>query len=301
VQTFAYQYGRKAPKLTKVRDNVLIRYCTIEACFRHPITDPDCPLNKGVFADEIKAWGKICRQMSIWDYATNYSCFVTPFPNLIALRENIRYFADCHAIHLYEEDTSPGSNYAGSTYPELKAYLISKLLWNPYMSDEEYDRHMNEFLAAFYGPGWEEMKAYVAFEHEVTANIHLRCFESVDISEYHPDKEDDDWHEACDSFEPYAYQKPYPTSVLNCLAERVDEAEGYFDRACALAETEQQKANLRRSRMSLTYLRLFCTEHDKEKMSAEEQKAYEAEVEQYLADRKKYRFFHNLRTAKRKH
>ena len=69
----AYSYTRRPPKITKPRRNVLIRYCTIEACFRHPLNDPGCAKNGSVFGAELAGWGKISRQMSIWDYTTTVS------------------------------------------------------------------------------------------------------------------------------------------------------------------------------------------------------------------------------------
>ncbi len=301
VQTFAYQYTRKAPKITKTRHNVLIRYCTIEACFRHPLTDETCTKNGSIFSDELREWKDKCHQISIWDYSVNYSCFAAPFPNLYALRENIRFFADCGATHVYEEDTSPGSNRAGGAYPELKAYLISKLLWNPYMDDETYNRHMEEFLCAYYGKGWREIKAYIDMEHELTADRHFGCFERVDTCALHQCEDGARWNEIAESFVPKAYQEPHPNSPLSKLVDRLDEAEAFFDRAYALTETEEQRKHITRNKMAFDYLRLFCTPHDKASMTEEEQKTYEAAVQDYLRKRTEYGFYHNLFTARRKH
>jgi len=43
------------------------------------------------------------------------------------------------------------------------------------MSDEEYNRHMNEFLAAYYGSGWENIRAYFDYIHELS-NANNECF-----------------------------------------------------------------------------------------------------------------------------
>ena len=39
VDTLAYRYTRKAPKNLKPADNVIIRLCSIECCFAHPLSD----------------------------------------------------------------------------------------------------------------------------------------------------------------------------------------------------------------------------------------------------------------------
>jgi len=36
-------------------------------------------------------------------------------------------------------------------FPELRSYLLSRLLFNP---DIDYDAEMNGFLKAYYGGGW---------------------------------------------------------------------------------------------------------------------------------------------------
>lgn len=42
VVTLAYMRTEKPPKVTKMRDNVAIQYCTHFACYQHAINDPEC-------------------------------------------------------------------------------------------------------------------------------------------------------------------------------------------------------------------------------------------------------------------
>ena len=169
------------------------------------------------------------------------------------------------------------------------------------MSDEEFESHMNGFLAAYYGKGWQEIKKYIEFEHAMTADRHFGCFERVDSSAIHKCDDGARWNEIAETFDPKAYQEPHPNSPLSKLVDRLDEAEAFYDSAYALAETEDQRNHITRNKMALDYLRLFCTPHDKTAMTAEEQAAYESQVQDYLSKRKKYGFFHNLFTARRKH
>jgi hypothetical protein len=43
-------------------------------------------------------------------------------------------------------------------------------MWNPYMSEEEYNRHMNEFLEAYYGAGWASVREYIDVTSRLAAN-----------------------------------------------------------------------------------------------------------------------------------
>ena len=71
IDCFAYQYSRKAPTDVIPDDNVIVRFCTIESCFSHPLNDSNCPNNIEMMED-IKAWNKICDRLYVWDYTTNY-------------------------------------------------------------------------------------------------------------------------------------------------------------------------------------------------------------------------------------
>jgi len=240
----------------------------------------------------------MCSHMSIWDYVTNWKCYIAPFPNLLSLRENARIFADCHADHVYESSTY--SHRADGMYPQLKAYLIGKLLWNPYMDEEEYNQHINEFLAAYYGPGWREIRGYMDLEYEVTAQRCCICKEALDRIFVYP-LLPGITQEHRRTFEERWYQTEFPNHALTELCSRLDEAFAYFDRAYAAAETEVQRARIEQSRFSLTLLELFYTPHNKEMMTKEECVAYEAAVKQYHETKKKYNYFYNIFTEPFKH
>lgn len=288
VQTFAYQYTRKAPKITRPRSNVMIRYCTIEACFRHPLDDEGCERNAGKFARELSEWRAICDKISVWDYVTNYSCYLAPFPNFDILAKNIRFFADSHAVHLFEEDT-PGT-YSGDL-GDLKAYLLSKLMWKPHMLRADIDECIDGFLEAYYGPGWQSVRRYMRILSDVTRNRHMGCFERMDRGFLGSDPESE-------KYEPQPYQEIAEDSYLSDAIPRLGELDRLWETVEKLAGNDVQRMHARRSRMSVTYMRLFCTPHDREAMSEAERAAYEAEVEKYRADKLAFGFNTNIWTAR---
>ena len=295
VQTFAYQYTRKPPKFTKARHNVLVRYCTIEACFRHALNDPNCAKNAGVFYDELMGWQDKATYLNIWDYICNYRCYVAPFPNLISLKENAKFFADCHAIHLFEED-SPGGHC--SAYGDLRGYLVGKLMWNPYMSEEEYEGHIVEFLKAYYGPGWKAVGEYIKLEHDTTADFDMNCFEWADIANAFEAPFGTIGEYMAGEYLPKAYQAHHPKTYLNGFIERIGEALALWDKAYALAETDEQRERITLGKMAAEYIDLFNTPHDKKTMTDEEKAAYEARVETYLANKEKFKLRYNIWTAR---
>lgn len=157
IDTFAYQYTRKPPEITRPAKNVQVRLCSIECCFAHPLEDPDCKKNVK-FMEDLRGWAAICNNLHVWDYTTNFTDYSTPFPNLGVIRQNAKTFADNHVTGLFEQGAYNNQN---GEFGELKAYLLAKLLWNPYMSEEEYNAHIDDFLEGYYGAGWKGIRQYL--------------------------------------------------------------------------------------------------------------------------------------------
>ena len=143
IETCAYHYGTEPPVGLKVEDNVLIRLCTHECCFYHAFDDESCGVN-AVFRETLSGWKNIAKNIYIWDYTNNHCmeiAFNTVLPNL---QRNIKFFAENNVIGVFSE-------YEDYTYhtgfcPEVKQYLIAKLLWNPDLDfEKEYDGAMDFF------------------------------------------------------------------------------------------------------------------------------------------------------------
>ena len=174
VDTLAYRYTRKAPKTIKPRDNVIIRLCSIECCFCHPLDDPDCPHNVE-FKKDIEEWSAICNNLYIWDYTTDFLCYLSPFPNLAVLQRNVKFFKDHHVIGMFEQ-----GNYQSLSgeFGELRGYLLAKLLWNPDMTEAEYYAHMDEFLRDYYGAGWKYIREYINVTSKKATERHLFIYDT---------------------------------------------------------------------------------------------------------------------------
>ena len=166
--TLAYQWTQTAPTVTKPRENVCVRLCSILCDFTHPLNDNLCAENRKFQAD-IEAWSKICDNLYIWDYTNNYRYSIATYANLHVLRENMQFYIANNVKGMFPQ----GNCYSVSgELGELRTYLLAKLMWNPMMSQEVYDMHMNEFLQAYYGEGWEYIRQYI---DEVCAKAATGC------------------------------------------------------------------------------------------------------------------------------
>ena len=195
IDTLAYNYTQAAPKNIVPRDNVCIRVCSIRVCFMHPMTV--CPEHKGpnnaqwtrtkLFMNDFVNWGKICDRIYVWDYTTNFRYYITPFSNFGAIRENMRFYHENGVRGMFPQGNSQSIS---GEFGELRAYLLAKLMWNPYMSQEEYDRHMNEFLEAYYGAGWIYIRQFIDKTTQLVANaescinIYEEPLQSISKEEY---------------------------------------------------------------------------------------------------------------------
>ena len=173
IVTLAYQWTRHAPKTIKPRNNVIIRLCSIECCFTHPFNVCDNENNIS-FTKDIEDWSKISNRLWVWNYTTDFSHYLLPFPNLLTRQANLKLFVDHNVTGMFQQDTP---NIPHGELSELGAYLHAKLLWNP---DYNANTAIDEFLEAYYGDAAPQVRAYIDFAHDKAKreNIHMGCYES---------------------------------------------------------------------------------------------------------------------------
>jgi hypothetical protein len=156
LDTLAYQWSRKPPKITRPRPNVIVRLCSIECCFSHPLgTDPA----NASFADDIRGWNRMCNRLYIWDYVINYAHSICPFPNLYSLKPNIDFFIRNGVKGIYEESCYFTK---GSELQELRNYIMAKTLWDP---EYDTDKAIREFCDAYYGAAAPLVQEYIQLIH----------------------------------------------------------------------------------------------------------------------------------------
>ena len=210
VGTLAYWYTRKPPKSVKPRHNVQIQLCSIECCTLHAIDNPECEQNQAFCADT-NAWGKICNDIWIWNYNTNFRSYDLPFPNLRSIGPNVRYFLRNNAKGVFMQ--ANGNGLTGE-FSDLRNYLISHLIWNPHLDDQAI---LTEFVHLHYEAAAPAILEYITFLHDnvEARNLHPRCF-------------------------------PTPEDV-GLDAESAQRVFDYFQQALALAENSEVQARVEKA------------------------------------------------------
>lgn len=165
VGTFAYQYTQKPPTNIKPYDNVVIRLCSIGCCFTHPISS--CSHNAAFYTD-LCQWSALTKNLFIWDYVVNFANYLIPWPNVQVLGPNLRAFAANGAMAIAEEGQYQGH---GGEFSEMKAWVLSKLMWNPYQST---DSLVEVFVKGYYGKAATDIMSYYHLcQGLVTPETHL--------------------------------------------------------------------------------------------------------------------------------
>ena len=219
VDTLAYQYTRKPPKTIRPRPNVIVRLCSIECCFAHPLASDECPENRK-FRDDIIGWSKLTNRLYIWDYVTNFAHYIMPFPNFDTLGANVKFFTDHGVVGIFEEGNY--SDGGGGEFNELRAYVLAKVLWNP---NADAEAALNEFLDAYYGKAAPPIRAYIALAQEtMRQNGHLTIY--------------------------------MPPTAKYLTPQLLDNAEKLFDEAEQLAESADVRQRVRIARLPIDYVRL---------------------------------------------
>lgn len=172
IDTLAYQYTRKPPRLARPRPNVIIRLCSIECSFSQPLNGER---NKAFFED-LKGWSNIADRLFIWDYTTNFAHYIQPHPNYQVLGPNIRVFVEHKVRGIFEQGAYQST---GAEMAEFRAWLLAKLLWNPSLDPQKLRR---EFLDGYYGPAAGDVSDYMTLLERAVrvSEDHLGCYSPPD-------------------------------------------------------------------------------------------------------------------------
>ncbi|MGQ9671833.1 MAG: DUF4838 domain-containing protein [Candidatus Aminicenantales bacterium] len=172
IDTLAYQYTRRPPRLTRPRSNVIIRLCSIECSFSRPLEDP----RNQAFLDDLRGWSRLTDRLYVWDYTTNFAHYIQPHPNYQVLASNIRLFVRHHVRGIFEQGAYQSW---GAEMAELRAWLLAKLLWNPSLDPA---RLRQEFLKGYYGPMARDVARFLSLLEQAVfkSGDDLGCYSPPD-------------------------------------------------------------------------------------------------------------------------
>lgn len=141
ISTLAYLFTMHPPKKVKPLPNVNIMLCDIDCKREVPLTDN---ASGREFVEALEGWSAISDNIFVWDYGINFDNMVSCFPNFHVLQKNIQLFKKNHVtMHFSQVNGSKGTDFS-----EMRAYMLGKLMWDPY---QNADSLMRSFMDGYYG------------------------------------------------------------------------------------------------------------------------------------------------------
>jgi len=150
--TLAYAYTVHPPAKTKPGKNVYIMLSSIDADRTKDLANE--PTAKD-FRDILKSWNKITDRIFIWDYTTQFTNYLCPFPDYNHAFSNAAFFLKNGVKGIFFQGSGDDVSDMGS----LNSYMQAAALWNPAQNEDSVKQ---EFLKAYFGAAAKPMGEYLA-------------------------------------------------------------------------------------------------------------------------------------------
>lgn len=245
VETISYQGVAETPNVVYPDEDIVIRVCSTGArtvAFKD--ADELYEKNKTPelkssyeFTERLKKYLEITKKIYVWDYPYNYNQINAAFPVFGVLLKNARYFADNNVKGVFINGTAVSCNFS-----ELKVYLLGKVLFDPYMSEERYISFAEEFLQGYYGAGWQYVKEYISLCEKLSNAALSEIAEPMEII---PEKNSSTY---------------------------ISKGKELLEKAYLLAENKGEKQNIKKLILQVEYYDVYCFFDKVMESGTEEQK-----------------------------
>lgn len=224
IDTLAYQWTEKPPKITKPRPNVRVRLCPISNCKHHPYEQ--CEQCVG-FMDNITNWSEITDCLYIWHYNTVFPNYLLPLPDLDELKADVPMYKRFGIKGMFMQGTYNagwGPNGGAGFMDDLKAYLLAKTLWD---TGADANLIIADFMVGFYGKAAPPIQEWLQAMHKKVRDERIHSGIWADENATH------------------------------LGGDIIPKGEECFDRAEKLAESPEVLARVKHARLSLEYVKVM--------------------------------------------
>ncbi|MGV3767753.1 MAG: DUF4838 domain-containing protein [Chitinophagaceae bacterium] len=157
--TLAYGPTSKAPRQTAPAQNVFILLSNIDVYREESLEKAP---SASAFRKDVDGWKHLSAQLFIWDYTTQFTNYLSPFPAYLHAAANMRYYQRNQVKGAFVQGSGDGFG----DMSEWNSYLYAALLWNPAANQDSLFR---DFTNGYYGKAAEEVRRYVsALAQQVT-------------------------------------------------------------------------------------------------------------------------------------
>ncbi len=141
----AYRWTRKPPTGITLDEKMSITLCSIECNFGQPLAE-GYPEENAAFKADLEGWSKLVSKLYVWDYTTNFTHYVLPYPNYYALAPNVKFYAD-HKVRGIMHQGSHTTRHG--QFSPLCLWVLAKAMWDTNVDGRKL---VEEFCLGYYGP-----------------------------------------------------------------------------------------------------------------------------------------------------
>lgn len=161
--TLAYGYTHKAPKM-KPAENVYVFLSDIDAFRDKPLAEEG---SAGTFRSDLKAWHGLTENLFVWDYVTQFTNYLAPFPNFHTLQPNMQYLKDNGVKGMFVQ----GSGDTYGEWAELRSYVIAKLFQDDKANVKQL---VSSFIKDYYGGAAKYIQQYYDLVEQKLMDSHRK-------------------------------------------------------------------------------------------------------------------------------
>lgn len=134
--TTAYRTTKNPPAI-KLVGNTGVLFSTIDLSKAPKLNTKNTSVIE--FSDAIRNWKLHTDKVYLWDYISNFDEYLTPFPVLLRVQEQIKFFKNQGIDGLFLN----GSGYDYAPFDDVKTYVLSAIMINPNLSVSELIKKYN--------------------------------------------------------------------------------------------------------------------------------------------------------------
>ena len=199
--------------------NVSVMFCPITQDYQYPITNV---ANESI-AKSYDGWSAICDNVSVYEYATNFSYYLINFFNFNTIASDIQFFANAHVSYYFEQTSAATSV---PCFEELRIYTESSLLWN---QNQDYEELVSDFFNHYYKSASNAMYEYFSkmrtwYMKLAQDNVNVGAIYTVLLrEEYWPLQVLNSFNASLDNaFKSIEYLKTVDSNLYNKLWNRIN-------------------------------------------------------------------------------
>lgn len=170
--TLAYQDCINPPVGLEVEQNVVIKLCANPGSQGYSYSIGANKNSKQIKL-LLESWGKIAKNIAVWDYVVDFNHLLLPFPNYDVQKANIDFYVDNNVMGVFHQ----GSREKGDEMADMRTYLLSRQMWD---KDIDFEALMKKYIQLNYADASPYIEEYLETMSEsyISHNKELNLYDN---------------------------------------------------------------------------------------------------------------------------